>query len=119
MTGTGFPWASENLHDITFDTNKLTINISGIYMINLWANIVQYPSSTAKVSIRYLVNGVTYSSRKPTVKSGGVGAIDQLNGFGLISLSAGDFIQLAVASDATGNIIFGDVNSTLQLVRVT
>lgn len=119
MTGTGFPWASENLHDMTFDTNKLTISISGIYMINLWANIVQYPSSTAKVSIRYLVNGVTYSSRKPTVKSGGVGAVDQLNGFGLIPLNAGDFIQLVVASDATGNIIFGDVNSTLQLVRVT
>lgn len=119
MTGTGFPWASENLHDMTFDTNKLTISISGIYMINLWANIVQYPSATAKVSIRYLVNGVTYSSRKPTVKSGGAGAVDQLNGFGLIQLSAGDFIQLVVASDATGNIIFGDVNSTLQLVRVT
>lgn len=119
MTGTGFPWASENLHDITFDTNKLTISISGIYMINLWANIVQYPSSTAKVSIRYLVNGVTYSSRKPTVKSGGVGAIDQLNGFGLLSLTAGDFIQLVVASDATGNLVFGDINSTLQLIRVT
>lgn len=119
MTGTGFPWASENLHDMTFDTNKLTISISGIYMINLWANIVQYPSSTAKVSVRYLVNGVTYSSRKPTVKSGGVGAVDQLNGFGLIPLNAGDFIQLVVASDATGNIIFGDVNSTLQLIRVT
>lgn len=119
MTGTGFPWTSENLHDMTFDTNKLTVSIKGIYMINLWANIIQYPSSTAKVSIRYLVNGTTYSSRKPTVKSGGAGAVDQLNGFGLISLNANDFIQLVVASDATGNLIFGDINSTLQLIRVT
>lgn len=119
MTGVGFPWASENLHDMTFSTDRLTIAVTGIYMINLWANIIQYPSSTAKVSIRYLLNGTTYSTRKPTVKSGGVGAIDQLSGFGLIPLTAGDFVQLVIASDATGNLIFGDINSTLQLVRAT
>lgn len=117
MTGTGYPWASESLHDVTFSVNKLTVEISGVYMINLWANIVQYPSSTAKVSIRYLVNGTTYSSRKPTVKSGGVGAVDQINGFGLLTLNAGDFLQLTVASDATGNLIFSDINSTLTLIR--
>lgn len=117
MTGAGYPWASENLHDITFSVDRLTADISGVYMINLWANIVQYPSSTAKVSIRYLLNGTTYSSRKPTVKSGGAGAVDQLNGFGLLILNAGDFLQLTVASDATGNLIFSDINSTLTLIR--
>lgn len=119
MTGTGFPWVGELLHDMTFDTNRLIIEVSGVYMINLWANIVQYPSSSAKVSIRYRVNGTTFSARKPTVKSGGVGAIDQINGFGLVQLNANDYLQLMVASDATGNIIFSDINSTLTLVRAT
>lgn len=119
LTGAGAPWTSENLHDMTFSTNKLTVTVTGIYMINFWANIAAYPSSSARVSVRYLLNGTTYSSRKPTVKSGGVGAVDQLNGFGLLALTAGDYLQLTVASDATGNLLLSDANSTLTLVRPT
>lgn len=119
LTGAGAPWASENLHDMTFTTDRLTAEVDGIYMINLWMGIGAYPSSSARVSIRYLLNGITYSSRKPTVKSGGVGAQDQLSGFGLLSLSAGDYVQLTVASDATGNLLINDCNSTLTLVRAT
>lgn len=117
LTGTGAPWVGSTLHDLTFDTNKLTVEISGIYMINLWMGISAYPSSSARISIRYLVNGTTYSTRKPTVKSGGVGAQDQLSGFGMLQLNAGDYVQLTVASDATGNLLIGDCNSTLTLIR--
>ena len=118
FTGVGAPWVGESLHDMTFTTDRLTVSIKGIYMINLWANIIAYPSASAKVSIRYLLNGTSYSTRKPTVKSGGVGAADQLNGFGLVSLNPGDYLQLTVASDATGNLIMSDVNTSLTLQRV-
>jgi hypothetical protein len=88
-------------------------------MINLWMNVNSFPNSTAKVAIRYRINGGAYSSRKPTIKSAIANDISQLTGFGLVPLVAGDFIQLYIASDTTGNIIFGDANSTLHLVRQT
>lgn len=119
LTGVGAPWVSENLKGITFTTDRLTVPVTGIYEIILWMGIKSYPGSTAKICIRYRLNGGGYSARKPTVKSGGVGAEDQLNGFGLISLNAGDFLQLYVASDTTGNLTIGDCNSTLRLVEQT
>lgn len=119
LSGVGAPWAGETLNGMTFSVDKLTVPVTGVYEIVLWMGIKSYPSSTARVCIRYRINGGAYSSRKPTIKSGGVGAEDQLTGFGLISLTAGDFLQLYIASDATGNLLIGDCNSTLKLVQQT
>lgn len=119
LTGVGAPWLSENLFGITFSVDRLTVPVTGVYMINLWMNVNTFPNSTAKVSIRYKVNGTTYSSRKPTIKSAVANDVSQLTGFGLIPLTAGDYIQLFIASDTTGNILVGDANNSLHLVRQT
>lgn len=119
-TGTGFPWLSENLYGVTFSTDKLTVPVTGLYIIDTYLNIGGFPSNTAKVAMRYRINGGdTYSLRKPTIKSSGSGAEAQLLGFGLISLSSNDYVQLYVASDTTGNLLVKDANVILRLIRQT
>lgn len=119
LTGAGMPWASESLNGITFDTDKLTVSQTGIYRIDLWGNIAAFPGPNARIAFRYRVNGTTYSLRKPTIKTDGSANAHQITGFGLISLTAGDYIQLTVASDVTGNLQFSDANTTLELIRAT
>jgi len=116
LTGSSFPWASENLQDITFSTNRLTVNTAGIYQFTTYLNIGAFPSISSKIALRYLINGATYSARKPTIKSSGTGAEGQLVGTGLVSLAANDYLQIVLASDATGSILIRDANVTLHRV---
>lgn len=117
FTGTGAGWAGEYNNGITFSTDKLTVPVAGIYKIDLWGNINTFPANNAKVSVRYRINGSTFSSRKPTVKTDSSASPRLISGFGLLQLAANDYIQLYVASDSTGDIVFNDLNTTLTLVR--
>lgn len=117
-TGTGAPWAvGENMFGVVFSVNRLTVPVSGVYKLDLWSTITGFPTNTAKVSVKYRVNGGTFSTRHPVVKSNSAGDAGNLNGFGLITLNANDFVQLYIASSATGGLTMSDVNNTLTLVR--
>lgn len=119
FTGAGAPWASDNLNDITFNTDKLTVPVTGIYKVEAYINIAAFPSSSARISISYRISGGAYSARRPVIKSSGVGAEGQLIGFGLTALTATDYIQLYVASDATGNLLIKNANVLVDLVKAT
>lgn len=120
LTGTGAPWTAENLFGMSFTTDRLTVAVKGVYLINLWMQVKSFPSNSAKLAIRYRVNGTgAFSPRKPTAHADGAGDSDIAAGFGILSLNAGDYIQLYVASDTTGNYVLHDVNSMLQLLRQT
>lgn len=119
FTGTGAPWAADPVNfGITFSTNRLTVPVTGIYKLDFWSTITGWPSTAAKISVKYRINGGTYSTRHPMARAPqGAGDPGELTGFGFISLSANDFLQLYVASTVTGNLIFQDVNTALTLVR--
>lgn len=120
FTGTGAPWTNEFVFGgMTFTTDRLTVPVTGVYQIQLWANISSYPSNTAFVGVQYRVNGSTFGPRKVITKSNSAGDAGQLNGFGLTTLTAGDFIQLYVASSVTGGLIIRAANQILTLVRET
>lgn len=119
LTGTGAPLAGERLKGITFSVDKLTVPYTGIYEIQTYANISAFPSNTAKLSLRFLINGTTYSSRGPIVKSAVAGDADHLSAHGLISLTAGDYLQNLIASDTSGNILIRDFNTSLVLIERT
>lgn len=120
FTGTGAPWAGENLFGgMTFNTDRLVIPVTGIYRVDLWSNIIQFPSNTARVGAQYRVNGATFGPRKVVDKSNSAGDVGQLSGFGIGSFTAGDFIQIYVASDTTGGMIMRNANTLLTLVRET
>jgi hypothetical protein len=105
---------------MSFTTDRLTVAVKGVYLINLWMQVKSFPSGTAKLAIRHRINGTgAFSSRKPTARSNGAGDTDIINGFGIFTLNAGDYVQLYAASDTTGNYVIHDVNTTLQLLRQT
>lgn len=119
FSGTGAPWASENLSGITFTLDRLVVPVAGLYRVDLWGNITQFPSNTAKIGVKYRINGVSYSIRKVMDKSNSSGDAGNVNAFGFINLSANDYIQLVMASTQTGGLIYSDVNTTLSLVKAT
>lgn len=121
LTGTGAPWATENLFGgVTFNTNRVTVPVTGYYRVDLWATITNWPSAASKVSVKYRVNGTTFVTRHPLARSPGT-ATDpgSVGGFGLALLTAGDFLQIYVAATASGNLVFSDLNTTVDLIRQT
>jgi len=120
LTGAGAPWTSDSLYGVSFSVDRLTAPVTGVYEVKLWMNVLTFPTATAKVAARYRINGTgAFSARKPTVKSGVAGDIAQLVFSEHVALTAADYIQLYVASDGTGNLVMGDANLTLTLVRQT
>lgn len=120
FTGTGAPWvAGTPSFGITFSVDRITVPVTGVYQIELWSTITTFPSNVAKVSVKHRINGGTFSARHPVAKSNAVGDVGNLDGFGLVALSAGDYIQLYMASSVAGGLIFSDVNTTIRLIRAT
>ncbi len=119
LTGAGAPFASETLFGVTFNTDRLIAPYTGVYKLDAYMNISSFPGTTAKVAMRHLRNGTTYSARPVIVKSAGSGSALQLTGFGLTTLNAGDTMQIVVASDVTGNLVIRDMNVLLTLQRRT
>ena len=117
FSGTGAPLEGEMLRDITFTTNRLTVAHTGVYEIKTYFNIEQFPSNIAKVGLRFLIKGTTYSSRGPIVKAEAATSAAVVNAHGFISLTAGDYIQNVIASDVSGNLIIRDFNTSLVLIE--
>lgn len=119
FTAAGAPWVGENLYGVTFNTDRLIAPVNGVYDVRFWANITTFPSNTALIGARFKVNNTNWSPRTVVSKSNANGDHGEWNAFGLVTLSAGDYVQLFVASSATGNIVVKNANLTLDLKRAT
>ena len=117
LTGPGAPFANTVNSNITFDSNKLTVSQAGIYELVFWANVSLFPSNTAKVAVKFKVNGSSISTLKVACKSNANGDYGNLAASDYVSLSANDYVQLVVASDTTGNINFESLNLTMNLIK--
>lgn len=117
LTGAGAPWQPDLSYGLSVASDGLTVLQNGVYKIESWMDIVGFPTNTARLSMKYLVNDNIYSLRKISVKSNSNGDSGSLTGFGLVDLSEGDTVRVAVASTESGNIIFESGNITLSLVR--
>lgn len=117
LSGTGAPLEGETLKGITFTTNRLTVPYTGVYEIKTYLNVEQFPSNTANIGMRYLINGTTYTSRGLILKATSSTGTDTVSAHGLISLTAGDYIQNVIGSDTSGNLMIRDFNTTLVLIE--
>lgn len=119
FTGGGAPWVGESLYGVTFNVNRLTVPVDGVYDIRFWGNISTYPSNTAFVGAKFKVNNTTWSTRTVVTKSNSTGDAGNLNAFALVPLVANDYVQLFIASSAVGNLVIKNANLTVELVRAT
>lgn len=117
FSGTGAAWAGESLFGVTYSSDRLTIVTPGVYRLDFWADLTGFPNNMGKIAVKYKVNGTTLGPRKVQAKSNSAGDSGNLNGFGLLTLNAGDYVQVALASSHTGNVILNSANLTLSLVR--
>lgn len=119
-TGTGAPWVFTPPNVlVTFLTDRMIAPVTGVYDVTLWANITGYPTNTAKVGLKYRVNGSAFSARKCVSKSNSAGDAGNLNGSGLVSLTAGDYVQIMFASSAAGGLTISDLNANMVLIHAT
>ena len=117
FTGTGAPWASTGLSGISFSTDRLTVQTSGYYRLDLNMSIKSFPSNTAKVATKFCVNGVTFSTRNLIAKSNAAGDEEQLSGFLMLPLLAGDYVQVYLASNAAGALLVNDADFSVTLLK--
>lgn len=117
--GAGAPWVGENLYGVTFTTDRLVATASGVYDIRFWANISGFPSNVALTGARFRVNNSTWFPRTVITKSNSSADYGSMVAFGLITLNAGDYVQLFVASSVAGNLVIRNANLTLDLKRAT
>lgn len=117
FTGVGAPFVGESLYGTAFNTDRLTVSTPGVYEVRFWSNIGTFPSTSAKVGAKFRINGTNWSARTVVTKSNSVGDSGHLNAFGLVTLNANDYIQLYVASSASGNLVLNNANLTLELKR--
>jgi len=117
LTGPGAPYTSTVSSGITFSSDRMTVPVGGTYELACWVNISQFPSNTAKMAMKFRVNGTTVSNMKVSVKSNSNGDYGTLVAFDYITLSANDYIQLMIASNTTGNLIIENMNLTMNLIK--
>lgn len=117
LTGSGAPFANGLEDGVTFSTNKLTVNHSGVYDLNFWACLTDFPSSAAKVAVKFRINGTTFSDMKVVVKSDSSTDSGVFAANDFIQLTANDYIQLYVATNVTGNIVINNMMLTAKMIK--
>lgn len=117
LTGAGAPFANGLEDGVTFSVNKLTANYAGIYDLNFWACLTSFPSNTARVAMKFRINGGTFSDMKVVTKSNSNGDSGIMAACDLIQLAANDYIQLYIASDVTGNVTINNSALTMKMIK--
>jgi hypothetical protein len=120
ITGTGAPWAAGSVNlNTTFSTNQLIAPVTGVYRVEYWVNISQFPTATSKIAIKHRINGATFSTKHPMANATATTDARNLSGFGLVSLNANDYLQAYVASTGAGSLVFSDFHFSIQLVKAS
>ncbi len=117
LTGTGAPLASEFLDGVTFSVDRLTVPITGLYAFDIGFQISTFPSSTAFVGFKFRVNNSGFPARSVILKSDSAANYGSSSSFGFLSLTAGDYVQMYVASSVSGNLVIRNADISLRLVK--
>jgi hypothetical protein len=117
--GTGAGWGSSVSYEVSYviSPSRLVISRPGLYRITGWASISGFPSSSALVGINYMLNGTTHGTRPVVTKADAASDRATLFFTELVSLVNTDFVQLTVASSATGNLVIHSASLDVQLIK--
>jgi len=117
ITGTGAPWLASNVDGIAFSVDRLTAPVAGVYALQATLNISQFPTALGKFSVKYLVNGSSFGTRKVAKSVNHLGEQGFLSINETVSLSATDYVQIVIASSTTGDVIINDAVVNLTLIE--
>ena len=100
---------------VTYASDELTVPRTGVYQFNGWA-VVESSVGNVDVGMKFMLNGTPGPTtiRRKIATGGDKG---EVYGAGLVSLTAGDRLGIAIASDTTTNITLSDGGVTLILVK--
>lgn len=119
FTGTGAPLtAGDNMLSTLFSTNRLTVTNGGKYRISITATLVGHTVVTARVGLRWRINGTTFSARRTAARGNAntAGYITQMHMEDIISLAPNDYVQIMAAGSAAGAILIEDLTCHLTLI---
>lgn len=117
LTGAGAPWASIQLEDFTFNTDRLICNTAGTYYIDVYM-VVSHSVNNVLVGMKYSVNDTTpFIARTPAVNLPNLGKKSILTGCGIGTLAANDYVSLYIASDTTGNVTIHDATFVIHKLK--
>jgi hypothetical protein len=119
VSGTGAPWASDLLLDVTYASNQLTANTTGLYRLDLWMGITGFPAAGAKVAMKYRVNASTFSARHATMTGAATTSAGTMSMSCFVSLTAGNTVQVYVASTSAGSLTISDAQLNLNLIKAS
>ena len=113
-------WTSGHVHNMSFNTDELVVEIAGSYEIHAWFDI-SLPSNNQKVGIKYAINDTTpYSTRKLITNSSSAGDIVNVAGSAMIlNLGIGDTISVYTATDLAGDPTIIDGGLLIKLLDQT
>jgi len=103
----------DSLQGITAGPNYLTIDQSGLYLVDLWASVKSSVNAT-KFSLKFVLNDTTFVTRGPKLTLGSLGQIYNMSANGIHTFAANDQVKLYIAADKSANITIEDM--TFQLV---
>jgi hypothetical protein len=119
LTGTGAPWTSSLASGITFSTDKLTVSVTGVYELVTQVLITSSSAANNSLAIRHKINNTTYGSRRIMQRiTDGQERVSFVISE-LITLTAADFVQIAVTSNASSTVVFNNANVSLKLIKQT
>lgn len=119
VSGLGAPWTNSLSFRTTLVSDGIQVQQKGVYKVETWIDIVQFPNNMARCALKYTINGTSFSDRKISTKSNSAGDAGNLTGFGLVELNEGDIVRIAIASTHAGSFIFESANVAVTLVRPT
>ena len=107
-----------NNNGVTQQTNSITVVNSGVYRIEVWANVSSDTNNT-KIAIKFAIDGVIGLVRRPALRATTAGIFYNMAAHGFVSLNAGQVITLFHAADKTASILWEDLVFSVNELKRT
>lgn len=108
-------WSAGTLSNVTMGTNVLTLANTGNYRLSFWAT-VKIPKNNNFVGIKYVVNGVTYSTQRLVTQSHTANDYALLTADSIVPFAANDTIGIAMACTLGDSIVVEDAGMCVVLL---
>lgn len=112
-------WSQTHALGITFNTDKLTVAVSGDYHVSFWAS-VKIPSVNNFIGVKYAINDTTpYSLQKIVTQSATTNDYRNVFASGIATLTAGDTVSAYIAGTKNDSLILVEAGLQLSLIHET